>query len=352
MTDWEEVGVEHWIENGLITYDVSGNIMLPTIEQCMRFVECSYVEEGLERFQSDYGINFGAAIAGARVLPILSDPTRIDSDGDGIDDLIDPRKLDSSDIKTNCLYKSCFDDYDDNDAFNHNYEFLKQDGNYRVCVCINCKKIQYVPYYIDGHIYGAHSIINNDASEKMQAFEIISSDISNDFGYIKYNGEIYPIQYFDYTEGSVISPIYYEVASYSKSEIKFDFFEGVAGVVSEDIITIDDSVIYTGKTGSKNFQYKIQPSNEKNVAFLNSFLLIKYFLQVAQVGSTNFRINYIVGKTSDGNKTAVIRVDISKLLPENPDVEGSPLQSKVVAQMLIGIDNYGGLYNVYSKLVE
>ncbi|MBD5104146.1 MAG: lipase family protein [Ruminococcaceae bacterium] len=86
LTDWEEVGVEHWIENGLITYDVSGNIMLPTIEKCMGFTECSYVEEGLERFQSDYGINFGAAIAGARVLPIKSDPTNKDSDFDGVDD--------------------------------------------------------------------------------------------------------------------------------------------------------------------------------------------------------------------------------------------------------------------------
>ena len=93
LTDWEEVGVEHWIENGLITYDVSGNIMLPTIEQCMRFVECSYVEEGLERFQSDYGINFGAAIAGARVLPILSDPTRADGDEDGLEDIVDDYPL-------------------------------------------------------------------------------------------------------------------------------------------------------------------------------------------------------------------------------------------------------------------
>ncbi|MBD5104148.1 MAG: hypothetical protein HDT47_04695 [Ruminococcaceae bacterium] len=89
LTDWEEVGVEHWIKKGLITYDSSENIMLPTIEQCMRFVERSYVEEGLERFISDYGVNFGAAIAGARVLPILSDPTRKDSDGDGINDKID-----------------------------------------------------------------------------------------------------------------------------------------------------------------------------------------------------------------------------------------------------------------------
>ncbi|MBD5104387.1 MAG: hypothetical protein HDT47_05950 [Ruminococcaceae bacterium] len=62
--------------------------MLPTIEQCIRFVECSYVEEGLERFISEYGVNFGAAIAGARVLPIRSDPTREDSDEYGLLDAV------------------------------------------------------------------------------------------------------------------------------------------------------------------------------------------------------------------------------------------------------------------------
>lgn len=285
------------------------------------------------------------------VLPILSNPWEKDSDGDGIEDSIDPHRLAASEIKTNCLYKDSFDNYDDDDSFNHNYEFLKQYGIYRICICTNCNKIIYVPYYINGHIYGANNIDKNNASEKMQNFEIIPSDISNDFGYIKYNGEIYPINYLDYTESDFISPIYYEVASYSKSEIKFDFFAGIAGTASEDILYIEDTAIYTGKDGGKNIQYKLQPSSEQAVAKVNSFLLIRYFLSVAQIGSTSFKINYIVGKTFDGIKTAVIRVDISKLLQEN-SVEGSPLKAKVIAQMLIGVDNCGEMYNVYSKLVD
>lgn len=116
-------------------------------------------------------------------MPIRSDPTRVD--GDGIDDLIDPRKLNSSDIKTNCLYKDYLDYYDDNEVFNHNYEFLKQNGDYRVCICINCNKTLNVPYYISGHIYGANGIEKNDASEEMKDFEIMPSDILSDFGYIK-----------------------------------------------------------------------------------------------------------------------------------------------------------------------
>lgn len=185
----------------------------------------------------------------------------------------------------------------------------------------------------------------------MKDFEIMPSDILSDFGYIKYNGEIYPIEYYDYTVSDYISPIYYEVASYSKSETKFNFFEGIAGAVSEDIVSINDTVIYTGKEGGKNFQYRIQPSNEEAVACVNSFLMVKYLLQIAQIGSTNFKINYIVGKSSAGNRTAVIRVDISKLLQES-STEASPPKSKIVAQMFIGIDNSGEMYNVYSRLVD
>lgn len=93
MTDWDEVGIEYWTEKGLITYDGSGNMMLPTIEQCLRFSELSYVEEGLERFQSGLGVNFGTAIAGARVLPIMSDPMRTDGDEDGLEDIVDDYPL-------------------------------------------------------------------------------------------------------------------------------------------------------------------------------------------------------------------------------------------------------------------
>ena len=58
--------------------------MIPAIKQCMSFAECFYVEEGLERFLGDHVKSYGAMIAEARVLPIRSDPTREDSDEDGL----------------------------------------------------------------------------------------------------------------------------------------------------------------------------------------------------------------------------------------------------------------------------
>lgn len=82
LTDWKEVDVEHWLEVGLITYNDDNTIKLPTVEQCMKFTELSYVESALDRLQSDYGANFGVAIGSKPVMPISSDPTNDDTDGD------------------------------------------------------------------------------------------------------------------------------------------------------------------------------------------------------------------------------------------------------------------------------
>ncbi len=106
LTDWEEVGVDYWTDPdmGLMSYDDEGNAILPTIMDCLEFTELTYVEEGLKRCQQDLKYNFGEAIRGKRVLPILSDPTRADSDGDGIVDKYDPNPLMAIDVDTPCLY--------------------------------------------------------------------------------------------------------------------------------------------------------------------------------------------------------------------------------------------------------
>ncbi len=104
LTDWEEVGVDHWVKEGLMSYDDDGNAVLPTIKECMDFTELSYIEKGLERYKQTLGINFDVAIYSVRVLPILSDPTRADGDGDGIVDRYDPHKMSEGDVDTQCLY--------------------------------------------------------------------------------------------------------------------------------------------------------------------------------------------------------------------------------------------------------
>lgn len=104
LTDWEEVGVDHWVKEGLMSYDDDGNAVLPTIMDCLEFTELTYVEEGLKRFEQQLGANFGAAICGKRVLPVISDPTRADSDGDGIVDKYDLNPLMAVDLDMPCLY--------------------------------------------------------------------------------------------------------------------------------------------------------------------------------------------------------------------------------------------------------
>lgn len=74
LTDWDEVDVDYWASCGLITFDDNNNIILPTVEQCMKFTELSYVKEGLDRFQSELGVNLAQlSVAGELCLfyPIL-----------------------------------------------------------------------------------------------------------------------------------------------------------------------------------------------------------------------------------------------------------------------------------------
>ena len=80
LSDWDEVDINHWVECGLITYDSNNEIVLPTLGKCIGFVEKPYVNEGLGRISWYYVQQLWEK----SVLPIISDPTREDSDGDGL----------------------------------------------------------------------------------------------------------------------------------------------------------------------------------------------------------------------------------------------------------------------------
>lgn len=82
LSDWEEIDINHWVEQGLISYDINGEIELPTLGECIAFSEKSYVKEGLDRYPWYYV----EQLWGKSVMPISSDPTNEDSDGDGYDD--------------------------------------------------------------------------------------------------------------------------------------------------------------------------------------------------------------------------------------------------------------------------
>ncbi len=98
LTDWEEVYTEmlHW--------DAKGNVILPTLLECIENAfEKSYVVEGLERFKEDrtsggvpsniYDEYMNHILKNTYILPIHSDPVRMDGDNDGYEDSYDMKPL-------------------------------------------------------------------------------------------------------------------------------------------------------------------------------------------------------------------------------------------------------------------
>lgn len=100
LIDWEEVDIDK------ITLNDDCTITLPTIQECINYTDKSYAEEGLTRFKSEQWVSGIDSTAFDRylnyilnntyILPIHSDPTKADSDGDGLDDNLDNGKLDAS----------------------------------------------------------------------------------------------------------------------------------------------------------------------------------------------------------------------------------------------------------------
>ena len=80
LLDWNEVDTK----SGLIKWDSNGEIILPTLQQCINYKShLTYVKNGLSRLDNSstymhYVLNYTA------ILPILSDPTSKDGDGDGL----------------------------------------------------------------------------------------------------------------------------------------------------------------------------------------------------------------------------------------------------------------------------
>ena len=89
ITDWVEVGGDQWIEMGLFSHDEYNNVVLPTVGQCIDALGDVpfYVEGALA--ESD----FKGSFLNMRVMPITSDPTQEDGDGDGLSDNEDDDRL-------------------------------------------------------------------------------------------------------------------------------------------------------------------------------------------------------------------------------------------------------------------
>jgi len=87
LSDWNEVDTK----SSLIKWDSNGAIILPSLQKCIDYKShLTYVAGGLVRFYGDNYSTIGSAmwakLQSIEVLPILSDPTDEDSDGDGLFD--------------------------------------------------------------------------------------------------------------------------------------------------------------------------------------------------------------------------------------------------------------------------
>ena len=82
------------VDTDKIDWEADGTILLPTITNCLEFGDKTYAEDGLERFKSDQWVpgmptsNFAKyldyILNKTKILPIISDPTDEDTDGDGL----------------------------------------------------------------------------------------------------------------------------------------------------------------------------------------------------------------------------------------------------------------------------
>lgn len=103
LTDWEEADTDR------LRWDTDGSVILPSIQECMAYPEKPYAETGLDRFvKSTIGevkpdpiwqTTLRLLLKNTYVLPVHSDPSSADSDGDSYSDYAEVKKYNSNPLK-------------------------------------------------------------------------------------------------------------------------------------------------------------------------------------------------------------------------------------------------------------
>lgn len=160
--DTDEDGLYDFLEvkmlSGLISFDEDGNAVLPTFDDCKEFLEEEYfyVENGLQRYCDSLNHDYSTLdfiLSVMPVLPINSDPTNEDSDGDTLLDTIDNDPLrEIGDVSKCWLYHNDYkkiylalfgeeeyNNYDDHDVCNHTLMLsVEEDDEGNQVVYFNC----------------------------------------------------------------------------------------------------------------------------------------------------------------------------------------------------------------------
>lgn len=94
LLDLEEI---YYDRNGkaVVKFDQNGKVILPTFKECMDLEDSLfYVKSAYDRYEESIGKQlFAEKLSGIHILPIKSDPTLEDGDGDGILDKFDKEAL-------------------------------------------------------------------------------------------------------------------------------------------------------------------------------------------------------------------------------------------------------------------
>ena len=119
LLDLEEIRYAFNDSTDVISWDEEGNVLLPTIKDCLQFKHGKkYVESQLQKY--DFLDNF------VRILPVYSDPTVVDSDGDNVNDYLDAKPL--KEFSDNYIIVDSFDYEPQNDYLNR--EIKKSNDSY------------------------------------------------------------------------------------------------------------------------------------------------------------------------------------------------------------------------------
>lgn len=147
LTDWKEVMTEK------LSWDTDGTVILPTIQECISYATKPYAEEGLSRFKSEQWVSgmpssdferyLYYVINNTYILPIYSDPTEEDSDGDNIIDHFDINKLAVDNINEK------FVEYINNEYITMDSIHSTDDG-FSICLTPLCDILTSMNYPEDG----------------------------------------------------------------------------------------------------------------------------------------------------------------------------------------------------------
>lgn len=130
LTDWEEVNTN------MISWDANGEIVLPTIYECMQSTEISYAQHGLDRFLSRFMTEpnlddclerVDYVVHNCEILPIYSNPVDEDTDRDGIYDGIDIRPMEKDE------YGDKFDELI-NDGYIDMKTMIQTEDGFTICM--------------------------------------------------------------------------------------------------------------------------------------------------------------------------------------------------------------------------